>query len=307
MNRRATSPAAFEFTSPASAEPPAAAVETEPARAPITAPATIALPAVQPAPTALSPQVQALLDEAQAMLDAGRARAAMVPLKRAATAAPKAPEVLLALAQGHARIGDDGPAVRVFDRLLAVKPGMVDALYGKALALTRLGQLAQARPLVQRLKGLRPDDVTVRRLAARVATPDQALAESLRAARTGDPRAALEHADRLARSGRVAESANFYQAAAKRAPKDAQLHLKWGTALAAGGRLAEAVSALQTATRADPKRAAAWQTLATVQSRMGDNRAAAATLEGMLKALPRMRKNAAIQARIDRLRGQERP
>jgi predicted Zn-dependent protease len=133
------------------------------------------------------------------------------------------------------------------------------------------------------------------------------LAESLRAARTGNAQAALEHADRLARAGRVAESANFYKAAAAKAPKDATLHMKWGTALAAGGRLAEARDALRTAIQADPKRVAAWQTLAAVQIRMRDHVGAADTLSGMLKAVPRLARSGEVQARIDRLRAQRTP
>ena len=297
--QRETNPRAFAF------EPLApASIEREaPASTPLE-PVVIADPDGLPVRPTVPEDVVALLEAAKTLTDAGRVQAALVEVKRAQTRAPKAPEVLYALGQTYARMGDHREAGRAYAALLEQRPNVADAIYGQALALVMQGERDAAKPLIKRLVAVRPDELAVQRLAARVAAGPDALEVSRQAAVKGRLPALREHADRLARSGLLPEAAEYYGLAAAKAPKDGLLHAKWGTALAAAGRLDAAVSALQTAVALDPKDVSAWLTLATVQTRNGAPAAAAESLEALIAAVPGVDASGRMRARVDALRAQ---
>lgn len=304
LTRRVQNPAAFaislpeapETDAPESAAPAEVAVEIE---APV-----IFDPAAMPRDATVDAITAELLAEADRLAAQGRAAAALQQVKRAALREPEAPEVLLALGRAHARLGDHRDAEAAFGRLLVQKPRVVDALYGKAVAHAHLGELDAARPLAQRLLGLRPDDPNVHRLLARIANPSEALAASRKAAATGNPQAIREHADRLAQAGQLAEAANYYGLAAAHFSKDADLQARLGTALAASGRLDAAVQALEAAVALDPKQLVAWQNLASIHEKLGRKAKAADALQDLIRNLPAADRGGRIQARITRLRAE---
>lgn len=302
MQQRDTHPNAFAFKPPAAAE----SVPSEaPSEAPPAVPAIVVTdPDGLPAQPTVANDVTALLAEAKTLAAAGRAQDALVEVQRAALRAPKAPEVLFALGQAHARLGEHRPAAQAYGRLLEQRPNVVDAIYGQARAHVLLGELAAAKPLLTRLQTLRPDDTQVQRLVARTSAGPDALEISRRAAAKGKLSAVREHGDRLAQAGQLPEAANYYGQAAAKAPKDVQLHIKWGTALAAAGRLEQAERALTVAVTRDPKSILGWQTLATVQTRRGEHRAAAGSLEALIKAVPSANASGRLSTRIERLRAQ---
>jgi tetratricopeptide (TPR) repeat protein len=303
MQQRDTHPNAFAFKPPAVAD--SVPSEALPSGALAAMPAIVVTdPDGLPAQPTVADDVTALLTEAKTLAAAGRAQDALVEVQRAVIRAPKAPEVLFALGQAHARLGEHRPAAQAYGRLLEQRPNVVDAIYGQARAHVLLGELAAAKPLLTRLQALRPDDTRVQRLAARTSAGPDALEVSRRAAAKGALSAVREHADRLAQAGQVPEAANYYGQAAAKAPKDVQLHIKWGTALAAAGRLEQAKTALTAAVKLDPKSILGWQTLATVQARRGENRAAARSLEALIKAAPSANASGRLRARIERLRAQ---
>lgn len=300
--QRADNPAAFAIEAPATAAADAPETTAPASAAPPTAPAVVD-PEAMPATPSVDGLTAELLAEVRRLAEAGRADAALDAARRAAARDGRAPEVLLALGQAHARVGNHRDAEVAFGRLLADRPRVVDALFGKAVAHLNLGERDAARPAVERLEAMRPDDPQVRRLAARVARPAEALEKSRRAAASGDARAIREHADALARAGQVAEAANYYGLAAASAPKDADLHARWGTSLAAGGRLEAAAKALRIAVEIDPKQVLAWQNLARVLERLGRDRAAADALQALIANVPAADASGRIQSRINQLRG----
>lgn len=301
IRRREAQPAAFAFEPPQAPASDPAAAETEPA--PVEVPAVVVVdPDAMPATPTVGADVMALLTEARTLAANGRAQAALVDVQRAAARAPKAPEVLLALGTAYARVGEHRQSAQAFAALLDQRPNVADAIYGQARAHVMLGEFDKAQPLLVRMRALRPDDAEVQRLAARAAAGPDAIEMSRRAAAKGGIKAIREHADRLARAGQLPEAANYYGQAAAKTPKDAELHIKWGTALAAAGRLDQATTALTAAVEIDPKSILAWQTLATVQTRRGEHRAAARSLEALIEAVPSANASGRLSARIERLR-----
>ena len=300
MQQRATHPEAFAFEPPELA-PASTSADDEPGDG--LPQVAVVDPDGLPVEPTIDDGVAALLAEAKALVAAGRAQAALVEVQRASMRAPKAPEVLYALGQAHARVGDHREAARAYAALLEQRPNVADALYGQVLALVMQGEREAAKPLLTRLEALRPDDARVQRLAARVGG-DGALELSRKAAAKGGLAALSEHADRLAQAGQLPEAANYYGQAAAKAPTDALLHIKWGTALAAAGRLEAAASALQAAVKLDATSVVAWQTLATVQTRQGQPREAARSLEALIAAVPGADASGRLRARIEQLRAQ---
>lgn len=303
MNQRAQNPAAFEITIPEAPtdapanDAPAGEAPVEVAEAPV-----VFNPDAMPVVPTVDGVTAELLASAEANVKRGRPAAALVDLKRAAARQPDAPEVLLALGRVHARLGHHRDAEIAFGSLLEQKSSVVDAIYGKAVAHLHLGEIDAARPLAKRLESMRPDDASVRRLVARIASPAEALLKSRRAAATGNPTAIREHGDRLAQAGDLAEAANYYGLAVASFPEDADLHTRWGTALAASGRLDGATTALETAVRLDPRQLTAWQNLASIHERMGRTDKAADTLRRLVRHMPEADRNGRIQARIIQLR-----
>ena len=133
------------------------------------------------------PLWQRYLDHGLGLADGlvDQASDAQPSLQRAVALAPEQPEPLLGLGRLALALGQTDEVLRVCEQASRRRPDHPAALWLPALALYRTYRFTEARPYLERLVGLLPNDRNVLTLLARVR------------GLVGEPKAALDAADRL--------------------------------------------------------------------------------------------------------------
>jgi tetratricopeptide (TPR) repeat protein len=172
-------------------------------------------------------------------------------------AAPDDLRLLEALGFVYAHTDRWQKAQEIYERALAIRPGLPSALYGLASVLTDTGRYPEALVVTRRL------------LAADPGHQPGRLKEALLLVRTGDPAAGEASARALVAA----------------APEQAEAHYVLGLALEARGDLEGAVVALERAVTLQPAHLGALAKLQTVLTRLGRKEEAVKAGETHDKAL----------------------
>lgn len=222
----------------------------------------------------------------RALLQAGRAEEAIAALEQARRLAPDEERIHALLAAAAIRLDDPARAVAPL-RALLERPNASPALFlTLAAVLTELSRPAEAAEVLRQGRSRHPGDAELARrlvlvlLAAGDRAGALAEAEALVATTPRDRNALALLGDVAARAGQEDKAERAYRKALEAAPDDVELlnNLAWLLRDRAG-RLNEALTLVARALEIDPSRHDAWDTLAELRFRNGQNEAAVAALD----------------------------
>jgi len=160
----------------------------------------------------------------------------------------------LALVVESLNHNDPKPALAVLERRLAANPQQSQLLYGRALALARLGCQAEARESLNRLVALKPNHRKARQLLSELApaSPAGKVMPAAQGASEGEARVLVARAEELLRAGRVVDALRTAEKAASHQVPIPGLHYVRALCCNAVGRHEEALEAAQAEVALNP-------------------------------------------------------
>jgi len=205
------------------------------------------------------------------LLQAGDYAASQRICRALLRANPADPDANNCLGVVHQRLGNPAAAVSSFEKALASDPAFVPAYGNLANSLAQLGRIDDARRVVDRALGLRPESAIANRALADLAytvSEFERAEESFRRSLSAAPDDFHSYNGLgmvLRRLGRLDEARACYERAIQLQPDHASIHLNLGNLLSDMGRTDDAAESYRRSIRLRPDNAGAHQLLATAR------------------------------------------